>query len=83
MDSVPILRTDFHVVHTPKARTRISHSLLFRVTLVHSRSFIFTVYRPQDDGIAMFYRIAEKIDIFSAHPSTSIHICSGFNIHHI
>lgn len=36
--------------------------ICFWMTFVYSISFIFTVYSVQDDGIAMFDRIAEKID---------------------
>lgn len=48
------------VTDISKMRTLISHCL--QVALVHSLSFVFTVYCPQDDGIAMFNRIVEKID---------------------
>ena len=57
--------------------------MCFRVALLHSTSFIFTLYRPQTDGVAIFDSIAERIDsILLAHPSASIHLCGDFNIHH-
>lgn len=45
--------------------------------LVHSLSFVFISYHTQDDGIVIFDRIAEKIDIFSDHLSAIIYICGG------
>lgn len=50
----------------------------FHMALIHNMSFN---YCPQDDGIAIFGRITEKIDIFD-HPSTNFHICDDFSIHH-
>lgn len=45
-------------------------------------SFVLAVYLPRDDAIAMFERIAEKIDgIFSVSPSVTSDICGDFNIH--
>lgn len=50
--------------------------------LVHCMSLIFTVYCPQNDGIAMFDKIAEKIeDILYVRPLASVHLCRDFNIH--
>ena len=37
--------------------------MCFRVALLQSTAFIFTLYRPQTDGIAIFDSIAEKIDL--------------------
>ena len=57
--------------------------MCFRVALLHTTAYIFTLYRPQTDGVAIFDCIAEKIDsILLAHPSASIHLCGDFNIHH-
>ena len=57
--------------------------MCFRVALVHSTSFIFTLYRPQKDGSILFDRIAEKIDsIMVDYPYANIHMCGDFNVHH-
>ena len=57
--------------------------MCFRVALVHSTSFIFTLYRPQKDGSILFDRIAEKIDsIMVDYPYANIHVCGDFNVHH-
>ena len=56
--------------------------MCFRVALVHSTTFVFALYRPQADGVAVLERIAGMIDgILSEHPSANIHICGDFNIH--
>lgn len=47
----------------------------FQVAFIHSMSFVFIMYCPWDNGIAMFDRIAEKIeDILSDH---------HFNVHNV
>ena len=57
--------------------------MCIRVALVHSTSFIFTLYRPQHDGSILFDRIAEKIDsIMCDYPYANIHLCGDFNVHH-
>lgn len=57
--------------------------MCFLVSIVNRMSFVLAVYLPRDDGIAMFERIAEKIDgIFSVSPSVTIDSCGDFNIHH-
>ena len=57
--------------------------MCFRVALLQSTAFIFTLYRPQTDGVAIFDSIAENIDsVLVDHPSASIHLCGDFNIHH-
>ena len=57
--------------------------MCFRVALVRSTSFIFTLYRPQNDGVILFDRIADKIDtILSDYPYADIHVCGDFNVHH-
>ena len=57
--------------------------MCFRVALLHNTAFIFTLYRPQTDGVGIFDSIAGKIDsIMSVHPTASIHICGDYNIHH-
>ena len=59
--------------------------MCFRVALVQSTSYIFTLYRPQHDtdGNVLFDQIAEKVDqILTECPSANIHICGDFNVHH-
>ena len=57
--------------------------MCFRLALLHSTAFIFTLYRPQDDGCAVIDKIASQIDkILANHPSANIHICGDFNVHH-
>lgn len=55
--------------------------MCFQVTIVHSMSI--TVNHSPNDGIAMFERIAEKLnDISFDHLLSSIHSCGHFNVHH-
>ena len=57
--------------------------MCFRVALLHSTAFIFTLYRPQDDGCSVIDHIADQIDkIYSDYPSANIHVCGDFNVHH-
>ena len=57
--------------------------MCFRVSLVHSTSFIFALYRPQKDGTVIFDQIGQAIDsILSENPYADIHICGDFNVHH-
>ena len=57
--------------------------MCFRVALLHSTAFIFTLYRPHGDGCSVIDHIADQVDkIFTDHPSASIHICGDFNVHH-
>ena len=57
--------------------------MCFKVSLLLSTSYVFTLYRPQNDGVSIFESISEKIDtILLSQPSASIHICGDFNIHH-
>lgn len=53
------------------------------VTLIHSATFVFVLYRPLDDGTVTFDRITERTDNFlTEFPSASFHISGDFNIHH-
>lgn len=71
----------FPLAETPKMRTWICCSCVF-AWLSSIISFIFTVHHPQDDGIEILDKIAEKIkDILSDHSSASILICGDFNIY--
>lgn len=57
--------------------------MFFRVALVHSMSFVFTVCRPRKDVIVVYDKIAEKTDdVLSNYPSANFSICAVFNIHH-
>ena len=57
--------------------------MCFRVALLHSSAFIFTLYRPHGDGCSVIDHIADQVDkIYNDHPSASIHICGDFNVHH-
>ena len=57
--------------------------MCFRLALLHSTTFIFTLYRPQTDGCDVFEKIGSQIDkILVSYPSANIHICGDFNIHH-
>ena len=57
--------------------------MCFRLALLHSTAFIFTLYRPQDDGCDVIDKIASQIDkILVSYPSANIHICGDFNVHH-
>ena len=59
--------------------------MCFKVALVQSTSYIFTLYRPQNDadGKVLLDQIAEKVDlILTECPSANIHICGDFNVHH-
>ena len=59
--------------------------MCFRIALVQSTSYIFTLYRPQNDadGDVLMDQIAEKVDlILTECPSANIHICGDFNVHH-
>lgn len=82
--SVPILSTVFQVAGT---KTKNGHPglpyMYICVALIHGTIFIFTLYRPQDDGIVMFDRISETINnIIPGYLSVSFHICGNFNICH-
>ena len=61
-----------------------SSYMCFRLALLNSTSFIFTVYRAQDDGCTVIDKIANQIDkILVDYPSANIHIiCGDFNVHH-
>ena len=57
--------------------------MCFRISLVHSTSFIFTLYRPQKDGTEIFDQLGQSIDaILSENPYADIHVCGDFNVHH-
>lgn len=51
--------------------------------LIHGATFIFSVYRPQDDGKLTSDRISERIDnILTEFPTANFYICSDFNTPH-
>lgn len=53
------------------------------VLIIHSIIFIFRLYRPQNNGTAMFNWISETIDgILTENPLASFHIPGDLNIHH-
>lgn len=55
--------------------------MCFRVAFVHSMSYIFIIYCPENDDIVMIDKIGEKIDnILSDYSSSTIYICGDFNI---
>lgn len=74
LKSASIVRTGSHVVDNPDLAYMYFRVALvvaenpdlvykcFRVTPVHSTTFIFTLYCPQDNGTVMFDRIAATID---------------------
>ena len=56
--------------------------MCFRVSLAQGNTFIFTLYRPQNDGVHVFQKIAENIDsILLDYPFASFHIFGDFNVH--
>ena len=58
--------------------------MCFRMALLHSTSYLFFLYRPQDEGSSVFTTISNKIDnILIHHPSANINIFGDFNVHHI
>ena len=68
---------DFEVENAP--------FMCFKVALAQGTSFIFTLYRPQNDtdGDILLDQIAEQVDlILTKFPSANIHICGDFNVHH-
>lgn len=67
----------------PYGRDTKKEDPYFLLTLAPILSFVFSVYHPQDDGIAIFDRIAKKIDdILSVHPSATTRIFREFYIRH-
>lgn len=70
-----ISRTGFNVTEATKNKNSDFPLMCFQVAFVHSKTFIFTVYFPQEDGI-------EIDDNFSDHHSATIHMYSDFNIHY-
>ena len=57
--------------------------ICLRVALIHVTSYIFFLYRPQDDNLAVINSIAAKKDlILCDNPSATFHICGDFNVHH-
>lgn len=53
-----------------------------RVTLIHSITFVFTLYLPWDEGSTIFDRIFERINsILTEFPSNKYHISNDFNVY--
>ena len=58
--------------------------MYFRQALLHSTSYLFFLYRPQDDGCEVINHISDKIDeVLSCHTSANICIFRDINVHHI
>lgn len=53
----------------------------FRVALIHSMPFVFTLYSPQDNATVKD-RITKKIDNTSSLFIPQLHFCGDFNIHY-
>lgn len=54
---------------------------VFCVALFHNVLHLY--YPPHSDGVVMFDKMAEKIDvILSDYLSASIHVCGNFNVYH-
>ena len=61
----------------------LTHHMCFQLALLHSTAFIFTLYRPQDDGCDVIGKVASQIDkILVNNPSANIHVCGDFIVHH-
>lgn len=56
----PLLRIGFPMTEDPKKRNLIS-CICDSVWYLSGTTFIFALYRPQDDGPALFDRISEKV----------------------
>lgn len=53
------------------------------MALICSTTYVFAVYRHQDDGSAIFHRISKTTDnILIELPSDSFHVCGHLHIHH-
>lgn len=71
------IKNDFPCRRDPQNKDSNFPFMRFQVALIHSMSF--SLCCPLDDGIAIFYKIVEKIDnILSA----TIHIDGNVHIHH-
>ena len=58
--------------------------MCFRLSLLHSTSYLFFIYRPQNDGCEVINHVADKIDNILTHqPSANICVFGDFNVHHI
>ena len=59
------------------------HSYIsMRLAMVHTTAYIFFLYRPSDDNLAVIDSISSKIDqILVDNSSASIHLCGDFNVH--
>ena len=56
--------------------------MCIRVALVHTTAYIFFLYRPSNDNLAVVNNISDKIDqLLTENPSASIHLCGDFNVH--
>ena len=53
-----------------------------RMALVHQTAYIFFLYRPCDDNLAVVNSISNKIDqILVDNPSANIHVRGDFNVY--
>ena len=58
--------------------------MCFRMALLHSTTYLFFLYRPQNEGSSVLNSIAEQIDnILIHHPSANICVFGDFNVHHV
>ena len=58
--------------------------MCFRMALLHSTTYLFFLYRPQNEGSSVLNSIAEQIDnILTHHPSANICVFGDFNVHHV
>ena len=58
--------------------------MCFHMTLLHSTTYLFFLYRPQNEGSSVFNSIAKQIDnILIHHPSANICVFGDFNVHHV
>ena len=58
--------------------------MCFRLSLLHSTSYLFFLYRsPSNQDCSVLEAISSSIDrAFSQHPTANIFVCGDFNVHH-
>ena len=58
--------------------------MCFRLSLLHSTSYLFFLYRsPSNQDCSVLDNISNSIDrAITLHPSANIFVCGDFNVHH-
>lgn len=73
----------FHVYKDPNNDDPDLPYIYLRVAIIQSITFIFSLYRPQDNGTVFFNWISDKINnTTTEYPSASSHVFGDFKIHH-